>query len=45
MDLPASYEQDAARIFQAMLRDGVWHADRAFYPYHSIYKAEVVSVT
>ncbi len=44
VDLVPSHETDAARVLQAMLREGVWHAERTFYPYHSIFKVEVVSL-
>lgn len=44
VDLIPSHEGDVARVLQAMLREGVWHAERTFYPYHSIYKVEVVSL-
>lgn len=44
VDLVPSPGTDAARVLQERLREGVWLAERTFYPYHSIYKVEVVSV-
>ena len=45
VDLMPAYGSDAAQLLQEMLRDGVWHAERSFYPYHSIYKVEIVSIS
>lgn len=45
IDLAPNFDQDAAQVLQVMLREGVWHAERTFYPYHSIYKVEVISLS
>ena len=45
VDLGPAYGADAPRLLQAILQEGVWHGERTFYPFHSIYKVEVVSIS